>query len=133
MSKVNLIESTHTPASLTTSASAMATETPRSDGPQATPGLDTAQVQASANNAASVESSELPPQLPNYEPLPVSELPSYNEALKLKKMAINEDDQQIPLTIPPSYYSSTHPNPNFQDETRIVIDPADVRNLSNDI
>ncbi len=44
---------------------------------------------------------------------PASELPSYNEALRLKKLECNE--------IPPSYYASIP-----IEETRIVIDPADV-------
>ena len=51
---------------------------------------------------------------------PASELPSYNEALKLKKQEIKLENGEIP----PSYYSST--NPNHLDETRIAIDPADV-------
>lgn len=60
---------------------------------------------------------------------PMSELPSYSEALKLKKMELN--DGEIPATIPPSYYSSTHPNPNIHDETRITIDPADLRAIAD--
>lgn len=44
---------------------------------------------------------------------PASELPSYNEALRLKKLECNE--------IPPSYYASVP-----VDETRITIDAADV-------
>lgn len=52
---------------------------------------------------------------------PASELPSYNEALKLKKQEIKLENGEIP----PSYYSST--NPNHLDETRIAIDPADLR------
>lgn len=64
-------------------------------------------------------------------PPPMSELPSYNEALKLKKMeASNIENGEIPTIIPPSYYTSTHPNPNYRDETRIVIDPADLRAIA---
>ncbi len=59
---------------------------------------------------------------------PISELPSYYDALKLKKIEI-ELENGIPSSIPPSYYSSTHPNPNYLDETRITIDPADVTHL----
>lgn len=57
----------------------------------------------------------------------MSELPSYNEALKLKKMEVNLENGEIPSSIPPSYYTSTTSNPNFNDETRIIIDPADLR------
>ena len=46
-----------------------------------------------------------------------SELPSYNEALRLKKLENNE--------IPPSYYASVP-----IEETRITIDPADVNHFN---
>jgi len=48
---------------------------------------------------------------------PASELPSYNEALRLKKLECNE--------IPPSYYASVP-----VDETRITIDAADLRAIA---
>lgn len=48
---------------------------------------------------------------------PASELPSYNEALRLKKLECNE--------IPPSYYSSVP-----IEETRIALDPADLRAIA---
>lgn len=67
----------------------------------------------------------------NVELPPMSELPSYNEALKLKKIeASHIENGGIPSAIPPSYYTSTHPNPNYRDETRIVIDPADLRAIT---
>jgi len=61
---------------------------------------------------------------------PRSELPSYNEALKLKKMEAKLENGEIPATMPPSYYTSTHPNSPYPDETRIVIDPADLRAIT---
>jgi hypothetical protein len=51
--------------------------------------------------------------MPDYTIPPASELPSYNEALRLKKQEANE--------IPPSYY----PTVNTTD-ARIVIDESDV-------
>lgn len=93
-----------------------------------------------ANQNSNDESSEQISQIPNtnsqeaqtttVENLPRSELPSYNEALKLKKMEAKLENGGIPTTMPPSYYTSTHPNSPYPDETRIVIDPADLRAIA---
>jgi len=50
---------------------------------------------------------------------PASELPSYNEALRLKKLECNE--------IPPSYYTSV---PIEETSARITIDAADLRAIA---
>lgn len=57
-------------------------------------------------------------------PAPTCELPSYSEALKLKKQEVKLDNNEIP----PSYYSSI--NPSHVDETRIIIDPAELRAIA---
>lgn len=82
-------------------------------------------VQSQITNTNDQEAQALPADIP-----PRSELPSYNEALKLKKMEAKLENDEIPATMPPSYYTSTHPNSPYPDETRIVIDPADLRAIA---
>jgi len=75
------------------------------------------------NDSNDTQSNEQPPAAntptsqPNVNLPPVSELPSYTEALRLKKLECNE--------IPPSYYASVP-----VEETRISIDPADLRAIA---
>lgn len=155
MSKINLIDSNR---SLNTSVSAMTESNPSTDQPttqnvasssppppavsipvmtsQATtaPAMATNEIQPGSDVAPSIvvmESSHLNNNNNAADVPPMSELPSYTEALKLKKMEVENNDGQIPSTIPPSYYSSTNPNGNYLDETRIVIDPADLRAIQD--
>lgn len=53
-------------------------------------------------------------------PPPASELPSYNEALRLKKQEANE--------VPPSYYPTTN---NPAESRHIIIEESDVSSLLN--
>ena len=138
MSKANLINSSKF---LNTSVSAMSGSNISNDQQQSTtqnvassPTVTISQQQQQIT-PSSVISNEIQANLVqpvaesqiNYELPPMSELPSYTEALKLKKMEMENNDGIIPTTIPPSYYTSTNPNANHLDETRIVIDPADLR------
>lgn len=155
MSKINLLDSNR---SLNTSVSAMTESNPSADQPlthnvasssppppavsnpvitsQATtaPAMATNEIQLGSNVAPSIvvmESSHVNNNSNAADVPPMSELPSYTEALKLKKLELENNDGQIPSTIPPSYYSSTNPNGNYLDETRIVIDPADLRAIQD--
>lgn len=152
MSKTNLIDSNR---SLNTSASAMSETNPSTDQPT-TQNVASAisppptSTPSSLNPVILSQTNTTPVSMVTSETLgsnlepsvvvlesnqasaavdmpPMSELPSYTEALKLKKMEIENNDGPIPSTIPPSYYTSTNPNGNYLDETRIVIDPADLR------
>lgn len=142
MSKTNLIDSNRT---LNTSVSAMTESNPSTDQPttqnvassSSPPPLPSATSPVNTSETATavappivvVESSHV--NTNSADTPPMSELPSYTEALKLKKMEVENNDGHIPSTIPPSYYSSTNPNGNYLDETRIIIDPADLRAIQD--
>lgn len=72
-------------------------------------------IQASSNTGAPQPPPSSGFMSPDYTTPPVSELPSYNEALRLKKQEANE--------VPPSYYPTITP-----PETRhIIIEESDLR------
>jgi len=127
----DLVDSTDPPASLNaTSVPVMPAAEPAGPAETHQPGVETTAPISVNQHSADVTTAPVAvdcASAANFEAAPsASELPSYYEALKLKKMEIKLDNNEIPSSIPPSYYSSTHPNPNFLDETRIIIDPADV-------
>lgn len=101
------------PGSTSHQAPVVLTEISLNDAPQTTPTTNDHQTIDAVNvNLIPTVPGEATPE---YPAPPVSELPSYNEAIRLKKLEAND--------VPPSYFPVTPPPPS---DARIIIDESEV-------